>query len=83
MSNPHIQSTITCAAPNCGQLKRETNHWLIMIASPSRGNLTVFSWQPDILGRPDALPLCGESCASKMLSIWMDEVKHLKEEYQK
>lgn len=75
--NPHIRPMVICAAPNCGKVKQMTNHWLIMVSNPRYGNCTFFTWQPDILGRPDALPLCGESCASKMLSLWMDEAKRI------
>lgn len=72
-------TTITCDV--CGVEKRETNHWLIAVTSVSSA-----ADNPGIAFGPLGAPvrddpdfkiehLCGESCALKHLSRWLDELK--------
>jgi hypothetical protein len=70
MSNPHLQPVIRCAGPNCGKVKGQVNRW--WIARLLRNQFVLDAWNDEILKSHDnAIALCGESCASKLLSQFM------------
>ena len=77
MSNPYITTVVTCAVPNCGKTKQESNHWFLAFYSPGSPNIQISAWSDKILReyRDDVLPLCSESCASKLLSKFMSDQK--------
>lgn len=69
MSNPYVQEqTIRCAGPNCEQVRRDTNHWFVVVNSPAG-----FNCRPMPIGElfPDEKPVCGQSCAVKLFEHWM------------
>lgn len=78
--NPYITLIVKCAAPGCGKTKGVTNHWWVMIPqlaiSPDLCGPYLLPFSVDATRiSPHALPLCGESCATKMLSKYMSEMK--------
>lgn len=83
--NPHIKLVVSCAAPGCEKTKTDVNHWWIMIPNagphPEAMGILLLPWSDFVIrSLPHAIPLCGESCASKMISSWMSDVR---EEQQK
>jgi hypothetical protein len=70
MPNNHVQLAVRCAGQNCGRVKGETNHW--WIARLLHNQFVLDAWNEEILKSHDnALPLCSESCASRLLSQFM------------
>ena len=66
-----------CAGPNCGVLKGNTNHWWMMWTARANDGTSVLSlapWEDEIAVRESALPVCGEQCAHKLQSQFMDNV---------
>ncbi len=61
----------------CGKLKGETNHWLKVSPSVSRldGGL-MFSKDPDFQsgGLTQIEDICGQECAHKRLSAWLESL---------
>ena len=65
-------TTTTTTCDVCGTPKGETNHWLVVVVSRAEFWLTA----PEHLekqGTYTAKDICGEECAHKALSQWMDE----------
>ena len=48
----------------CGVQKKESNHWVLAFVNTERA-LNFWPWSDDV---PDAIHLCGEGCAAKVLS---------------
>ena len=66
-----------CAGPKCGVLKGNTNHWWMMWTAYPSGNAPVLSlapWGEGIAVRESAIPVCGEQCAHKLQSQFMDNL---------
>ena len=66
-----------CAGPNCGILKSESNRWWLMWTSYGEwGAPTLFlaPWSDDLAGREGTMPVCGERCAQKLQSQFMDNL---------
>jgi hypothetical protein len=72
-SNPYYR----CSGPNCGVLKGASDRWWIMWASidASLPILHVAPWNEDLAIREGALHVCGESCAQKLQSQFMENVR--------
>ena len=75
-----VHTTYKCDAEGCQNMKGENNHWLQIVIKPSfhgsAGSFSIFRWG-EVAGYPTRLEdavkhVCGSSCASKMLSQWMD-----------
>ena len=87
MKNPYISTVVHCAGPNCDQVKKFTNHWFMcrMIVGSDRaggvdGRFLIETWNDNTLSQEDnILPLCSESCASKMLARFLSDVKAFEE----
>jgi hypothetical protein len=70
-----IPEHISCDV--CGQPKGATNHWLIAITDPHPGTVGIaFGKLGQEVGDPDFKleHLCGQACAHKRLSQWLDEL---------
>ena len=66
-----------CAGPNCGILKSESNRWWLMWTSYGEwGAPTLFlaPWSDDLAHREGTMPVCGERCAQKLQSQFMDNL---------
>jgi hypothetical protein len=65
-----------CAGPNCGLLKNPHDRWWLMWTSITDGHpmLTLGRWDDEIALREGALPVCGESCAQKLQSVFMGNI---------
>ena len=76
-SKPTPQSVQRCAGPNCGVLKGTGNHWWMIWTSQAKNGKSVLSlapWDDEIAVRESALPVCGEQCAYKLQSQFMDNL---------
>ena len=66
--NPHLVTTVKCAAPGCTNVRRETNHWFVTSAEqrftckpyPATANL-----------RSTDEPACGHACAQKLFERYL------------
>ena len=58
----------------CGDIRRETNHWLILVAEPGEFRLyTEEQWareRPLSSGPPQEI--CGRTCLNKALGQWVE-----------
>lgn len=65
-----------CDGPACGQVKGETNHWLLIFASDPR-KYSAQVWDEVLAnsehqdGKPVFLHICSAECAAKIQSIWI------------
>ena len=66
-----------CAGPNCGLLRREGDQWWLMWLSYRDGKYPVLSicpWEEHVAMQEGAMPVCGDLCAHKLQSQFMDNV---------
>ena len=66
-----------CAGPNCGLLRREGEQWWLMWLSYRDGKypvLCICPWEEHVAMQEGAMPVCGELCAQKLQSQFMDNV---------
>jgi hypothetical protein len=67
-----------CAGPNCGALKGINNHWWLMWTSFGELNKPVLylcPWDEDIAQKEGTLHVCGESCAQKLQSQFLTNIR--------
>jgi hypothetical protein len=66
-----------CSGPNCGVLKGASDRWWIMWTSIDDGLaiLHVARWNEELAIREGALHVCGEGCAQKLQSQFMENVR--------
>jgi hypothetical protein len=57
----------------CGVQKKTTNHWILAIVTP--GNLRFVPWDTHLALQDDVIVLCGEGCATALLSRCLGEWK--------
>lgn len=62
----HIQQTV-CDAPNCGQVKGESNHWW-RVRNAESFVVSPYS-DAELVGD---LHYCSSQCMHKMLDLWME-----------
>jgi hypothetical protein len=73
-NNPYIRIHVTCACPNCGKVKGDNNHWFI--CHMPEGRFSVKPWDDDAIREEDnIIPLCGDACVIKMLSMYLSGQK--------
>lgn len=60
-------STYLCDV--CGKQKESSNHWWIAYVD---GGFGLWSWDKGFPDKSSAIHLCGEGCAVKMMSEWME-----------
>jgi hypothetical protein len=66
-----------CAGPNCGVLKGASDRWWIMWSSFSDSQIPLMHlapWDEELAVQEGALHVCGEGCAQKLQSQFMDNV---------
>lgn len=63
-----LLSTYIC--DQCGKQKETSNHWWIAIISNSK--IAFFPWITGFAVDSKATHLCGEGCAAKLMSQWME-----------
>lgn len=72
-SNPFYR----CAGPNCGVLKGASDRWWVMWTSKEQYHTPVLflaPWNEELAHSEGALHVCGELCAQKLQSHFMDNV---------
>ncbi|MDP9050158.1 MAG: hypothetical protein M3O31_05445 [Acidobacteriota bacterium] len=67
-----VTPLFTCV---CGVQKKISNHWILAISTP--GDLRFVPWNSALAMRDDVIVLCGESCATALLSRSLGEWKDL------
>jgi hypothetical protein len=70
----------TVACDICGQQKQETNHWIVAVSSLENQCEGVAFLPAEAVPTPrphdmQYEDLCGEACAHKRLSRWLDVLK--------
>jgi hypothetical protein len=65
-----VPATVRCACPGCNNVRKETNHWFLIIPSTHPEELyTIAAFAIELLYQSDnLLPVCGEACLLKLLS---------------
>lgn len=53
----------------CGKKKEASNHWWIAFQVTGFG---IWPWDSDLARHENATHLCGEGCAAKLMSKWME-----------
>jgi hypothetical protein len=69
LRNPHLVTTMKCAAPGCTNVRRETNHWFV--TSVERDRFTCRHYLPTAGLRAADEPACGQACAQKLLERYL------------
>lgn len=80
MANPHINVTARCSVQACGKTKGQNNHWFVLLPGRythlegivKRPIVALFAWDEMLLQQESAMPVCGEECASKKISEFMN-----------
>jgi hypothetical protein len=65
-----VTPLFTCV---CGVQKKSTNHWVL--ATVTGSDVRFMPWDSELALRDDIIVLCGEACASALLSRAMGEWK--------
>jgi len=69
MPSSYVQFVVRCAGPNCNHIKGENNHWFICHVTD---RFLIKPWDDEaVLTEDNVLPLCGDSCVTKMLSVYL------------
>ena len=66
-----------CAGPNCGVLKGSSDRWWLMwtsFADYHHPVLYLAPWDEELALKEGSLPVCGELCAQRLQSQFMDNV---------
>jgi hypothetical protein len=58
----------------CGIQKKTSNHWVL--AKATSHGITFMPWDTDLARSGDIIVLCGEGCATALLSRSLGEWKH-------
>lgn len=66
--NPHLVTTVKCAAPGCTNVRREANHWFVTSVE-QRFTCRPYSAAADL--RPLDEPACGQACAQKLFERYL------------
>lgn len=65
--NPHLVTTVKCAAPGCTNVRREANHWFV-ISIEQRFTCRPYS-AADLRSTDE--PACGQACAQKLFERYL------------
>jgi hypothetical protein len=68
LRNPHLVTTVKCAAPGCANVRREANHWFV-ISVEQRFTCRPYSAAADL--RSTDKPACGQACAQKLFERYL------------
>ena len=66
--NPHLVTTVKCAAPGCTNVRREANHWFV-ISVEHRFSCRPYSTASDLRSVDE--PACGQACAQKLFERYL------------
>jgi hypothetical protein len=66
--NPHLVTTVKCAAPGCTNVRRQANHWFVTSVE-QRFTCRPFSDAADL--QPLDEPACGQACAQKLFERFL------------
>ena len=58
----------TCDGPGCEHVKKEVNHWFLVIQEPRSGGFLIHPWNEDIALQSGVEHACGEACLLKIIS---------------
>lgn len=67
--NPHLVTTVKCAATGCTNVRRQTNHWFVVTVEQQRFICRPFLSETSL--RLADLPACGQACAQKLLERYL------------
>ena len=67
-------ASITLFTCLCGVQKKTSNHWVLAKVTPK--GITFMPWDSQLAHRDDIIVLCGEGCATSLLSRSLGEWKH-------
>lgn len=67
--NPHLVTTVKCAAPGCTNVRREANHWFVTSVEHER--FICRHYLPATALRAVDEPACGQACAQKLLERYL------------
>ena len=67
--NPHLVTTVKCAAPGCTNVRREANHWFVTAVENER--FICRHYNPAAGLRAADEPACGQACAQKLLERYL------------
>jgi hypothetical protein len=70
-----VMTVFTCV---CGVQKKTTNHWVLASLRPE--GIMFLPWSWELAKRDDILVLCGEGCATALLSRSLGEWKQAAEQ---
>jgi hypothetical protein len=66
--NPHLVTTVKCAAPGCTNVRQEVNHWFVTSVE-QRFTCRPYPAITDL--RPVDEPACGQACAQKLFERYL------------
>ncbi len=66
--NLYVRNVVHCAGPGCEQIRRETNHWLLIGFVDGVFCCRAFDGEM----RPEDLPVCGQQCAQRLFEQWLN-----------
>lgn len=67
--NPYLIATVKCAAPGCGNVRRQVNHWFVVSFEQDS-----FACRPYFPGSDLSIaaePVCGQACAQKLFERYL------------
>lgn len=68
LRNPHLVTTVKCAAPGCTNVRREANHWFV-ISIEQRFTCRPYSAAGGLRSTDE--PVCGQACAQKLFERYL------------
>lgn len=72
MSNPFAVETVRCAGPGCEAVRRDCNHWFVIVTGEESPAFKC--WPFDKIALMDqAKPVCGQACAQKLFEQFLSK----------
>jgi hypothetical protein len=68
LRNPHLVTTVKCAAPGCTNVRREANHWFLTSADQ---RFTCLEYSASAKWRATDEPAFGQACAQKLFEKYL------------
>jgi hypothetical protein len=69
LRNPHLVTTVKCAAPGCTNVRRDANHWFV--TAVEQHQFICRPYQSATSLRLADEPACGQACAQKLLERYL------------
>ena len=67
--NPHVVTTVKCAASGCTNVRRQANHWFV--TSVVKERFICRHYLPGAELQSSDEPACGQACAQKLLERYL------------